>query len=105
MSVCPDCGSRLVEVDNPLRREVRHPRGVECKPINYEAFAAFLDGIEIKFACGYCRGMPGHAPGCPMGTEVRCDCCEQPFPAGTRARVDPESGAIICAECYEALSS
>lgn len=27
---CPACGSRLVEVDNPMRREVRHPRGVVC---------------------------------------------------------------------------
>lgn len=30
MGTCTRCGSRLVEVDNPMRREVRHPRGVDC---------------------------------------------------------------------------
>lgn len=30
MKLCPDCGGELVEVDNPLRREVRHKRGVIC---------------------------------------------------------------------------
>lgn len=27
---CTRCGGELVEVDNPLRREVRHLRGVVC---------------------------------------------------------------------------
>lgn len=27
---CTRCGNRLVEVDNPMRTEVRHPRGVDC---------------------------------------------------------------------------
>ena len=27
---CPYCNSRLVEVDNPMRREIRHPRGIVC---------------------------------------------------------------------------
>lgn len=27
--VCPSCGGELVEVDNPLRREVRHRHGQE----------------------------------------------------------------------------
>lgn len=27
---CTRCGSRLVEVDNPMRREIRHPRGIDC---------------------------------------------------------------------------
>ena len=30
-AVCPFCGSPdVVEVDNPMRREVRHRRGVAC---------------------------------------------------------------------------
>lgn len=29
-STCPHCGSELVEVDNPMRREFRHRRGMEC---------------------------------------------------------------------------
>lgn len=29
MAQCPYCGCELVEVDNPLRREVRHRRGEE----------------------------------------------------------------------------
>lgn len=28
--VCPWCGTELVEVDNPVRRELRHRRGVIC---------------------------------------------------------------------------
>lgn len=27
--ICPSCGNELVEVDNPMRREVRHKRGQE----------------------------------------------------------------------------
>lgn len=33
---CPDCGGELVEVDNPMRREVRHRRGVTCTPLTPE---------------------------------------------------------------------
>lgn len=32
MTVCPTCHTELVEVDNPIRREVRHRRGVVCPP-------------------------------------------------------------------------
>lgn len=31
--ICPRCRQELVEVDNPMRREVRHRRGVKCKPL------------------------------------------------------------------------
>lgn len=37
---CPDCGGELVEVDNPMRREVRHRRGVVCTPLTPEQRAA-----------------------------------------------------------------
>ena len=30
MTTCPVCGGDLVEVDNPLRKEFRHRRGVVC---------------------------------------------------------------------------
>lgn len=30
--ICEICGQDLVEVDNPMRREVRHRRGVTCTP-------------------------------------------------------------------------
>lgn len=43
------------------------------------------------------------SPGVPPA--VICECCEQPLPPGTRARIDRESGVIICVECYEALSN
>lgn len=36
---------------------------------------------------------------------VHCDCCETPLPIGTRAKIDPESGAIICLECCDALGA
>lgn len=38
---CPDCGGELVDVDNPLRREVRHRRGSPpCTPLTPEQRAA-----------------------------------------------------------------
>ena len=31
MMDCPWCGKELVEVDNPMRREIRHRRGEEAQ--------------------------------------------------------------------------
>ena len=36
---CPECWGELVYVDNPMRPEVRHRRGVECKPVSPEMLA------------------------------------------------------------------
>lgn len=41
---CPHCHQTLVEVDNPIRREVRHRRGTECVPPTDNAGPA--DGIN-----------------------------------------------------------
>lgn len=38
--ICPTCGQELVEVDNPMRREVRHKRGVKCEPKERERDAS-----------------------------------------------------------------
>ena len=48
MAECPWCNRTLVEVDNPLRREVRHPRGTE-------------------------PGTPGGCPGPPADDEDRAE--------------------------------
>lgn len=36
---------------------------------------------------------------------VACECCETPLPPGTPAKIDRESGVIICVDCYEALTN
>ena len=36
---------------------------------------------------------------------VACECCQTPLPPGTPAKIDRESGVIICNECFEALTN
>lgn len=37
--ICPRCKAPLVEVDNPMRRELRHRRGTTCRDVPVEALA------------------------------------------------------------------
>lgn len=47
-------------------------------------------------------GTPESAPP-ETSSGVACECCEKPLPLGTRARMDRETGVVICVECFEAL--
>lgn len=42
----------------------------------------------------------------PQGSAatVLCECCKTLLPPGTRARIDRESGVIICDECFGDLT-
>lgn len=44
--ICDDCGNELVEVDNPMRREVRHKRGVVCTPLTAEQRAKLDESLR-----------------------------------------------------------
>jgi hypothetical protein len=47
---CENCGLELIEVDNPLRRELRHPRGMECRPPRptAEEYAQTMRGDSLE---------------------------------------------------------
>lgn len=66
MNTCPACGSRLVEVDNPFRREVRHPRGIECDGIAPELTP------ELAKLLKHCKPIssPTVIPDVPLATPV-----------------------------------
>lgn len=54
---CEHCGSELVEVDNPMRREFRHRRGVVCPgPASGmpRPTAEGADDLPCICDCGHC---------------------------------------------------
>ena len=59
---CPKCGEELVEVDNPMRREVRHKGRVRCRGEcgSGRGFHAPLNGcVEVKGHDGHHRYWDG----------------------------------------------
>ena len=38
-------------------------------------------------------------------SRVCCECCEQVIPVGSPAKIDPESGVIICLDCFSDLEA
>jgi hypothetical protein len=60
VTYCPWCNGQLVEVDNPMRPEVRHKRGQECSGPPSAEEQARRDEAWARFADALIVLPPGH---------------------------------------------